>query len=182
MKKEMIGVFVFVVVIAFFAGMIAGSKLVEQNMPQVSSKPIMEEQLINWVYSKSERISKYTCKVIVQEAMKTKYPLLMLALIEMESNFTPTALSNKGAMGLTQVMPKYHRKNLIKEGIITTDRDLFNISASIKAGDMILGEYLSQTSNDVSKALGKYLGGKDGVYVKRIQANLANLYILIHTG
>jgi soluble lytic murein transglycosylase len=100
----------------------------------------------------------------------------------MESNFTPTALSNKGAMGLTQVMPKYHRKNLIKAGIITTDRDLFNIGASIKAGDMILSEHLAQTNNDVTKALDKYLGGKDGVYVKRIQANLANLYILTHGG
>jgi hypothetical protein len=136
------------------------------------------EILIQWVYDHSARISRADCKIIVAAAMKTKRPLLIIALIQVESEFVPSIVSNKGAMGLTQVMPIWE-KHLITKGIIKERRDLFNIGPSIAAGDEIFGLGLKNCKDDVTKALEIYLGGQDGSYVKRIFANLANLYILV---
>ena len=144
----------------------------------------LESVLIKWVYDKSSRISLTSAKIISKEVMKTDKPLLLLALIEMESQFVPSAFSSKEAIGLTQVMfedskgKDIHGKALIKSGIIKEKRDLFDITPSIQAGNLILDGYLIQSKGDVPKALERYLGGKDGAYLIRILSNLANLYVL----
>jgi len=134
-------------------------------------------ELTKWVYNHSKQISMANCKEIVEESMKTNKPLLLLALIEVESNYVPTAVSSKGALGLTQVMPNVHEKTLITKGIIKEKRDLFDIAPSIRAGNYVLDTCLSSSKGDVSKALEGYLGGQDKWYVNRILANLANLYL-----
>ena len=98
--------------------------------------------------------------------------------MEVESNFVPSATSTKGALGLTQVMPGVWEKDLIAKGIIKERRDLFDIGPSIAAGDYVLGVFIKESKGNVEKALEKYLGGRDGAYVKRIYANLANLYVI----
>lgn len=135
--------------------------------------------LVTWVYDHSSRISRAAAQEIVFEATKTKRPLLILALIAAESEFTPTVVSSKGALGLTQVMPGSWEKDLIARGIIRERRDLFDIGPSIAAGDYVLGLNLKSTKGDVSAALEMYLGGRDGAYVKKIFSNLANLYVLV---
>jgi len=134
-------------------------------------------KLTAWVYSHSERISIDTARFIAQEAIITKKPLLMLALIEVESNFIPTAVSSKGAIGLTQIMD-VHTKGLIKAGIIKDRRDLFNVSQSVHACNFILDDMLKRTGGNVGKALDLYLGGKDGAYKNRILGHLGDLYIM----
>lgn len=150
------------------------SSILHQHNKQ--KEDVTEKILTKWVFEKSDRISFQIAQTIVREAMKTDKPLLMLALIEVESNFVPSAVSSKGAMGLTQVMPFVHSKVLIEAKIIKEKRDLFDIGPSIQAGNVILSDYLRQSNGDVPKALERYLGGKDGAYVHRILANLANLY------
>lgn len=137
-----------------------------------------EAALTKWVYDHSKQISLATCKEIVQESLKTDKPLLMLSLIEVESNFVLTAVSSKGAMGLTQVMPGIHEKELIAKSIIKERRDLFDVIPSVRAGNLVLSSCLKQSKDDVPKALELYLGGQDGWYVKRILSNLANLDLL----
>jgi len=134
-------------------------------------------KLTAWVYTHSDRISIDTARFIAQEAIITKKPLLMLALIEVESNFIPTAVSSKGAIGLTQIMD-VHTKGLIKAGIIKDRRDLFNVSQSVHACNFILDDMLKKTGGNVGKALDLYLGGKDGAYKNRILGHLGDLYIL----
>jgi len=135
-------------------------------------------QLSQWAYSNSSRISRDTVNVIVKEAMTTDKPLLILAIIPVESEFVPSAVSKKGAIGLMQVMFDVHKDMLIKRGIIKDKRDLFDIEPNIQAGNAILDMYLGECKGDVASALEKYLGGQDGVYLKKILSNLANLYIL----
>jgi hypothetical protein len=138
----------------------------------------IEDILTNWVLSRSDRISRSAAKEIVKESMWVDYPMLMLAIIEVESNFVPTAISSKGAVGLTQIMPKIHGPALIKSNIIKEHRDLFDIAISIRAGNIVLRDCLKQSKGNISNALEQYLGGKDGAYVKAILTNLATLYIL----
>jgi len=160
-------------------GLLASEKF-EKKVPltSTSDKETVEKVLTKWVYEHSKQISLNTSKEIVKESMKTNKPLLMLALIEVESNFVPTAVSNKGAIGLTQVMPVYHEKSITAKGIIKERRDLFDVVPSIQAGNFVLDSCLTQSKGDVSKALESYLGGQDKWYVNRILSNLANLYML----
>ncbi|OGM08243.1 hypothetical protein A2Z67_00900 [Candidatus Woesebacteria bacterium RBG_13_36_22] len=139
----------------------------------------LENALTKWVFEHSTQISINTSRAIVTEVMKTNKPLLMLALIEVESNFVPSAISNKGAIGLTQVMFDIHKPALLKAEIIKERRDLFDIGPSIHAGYLILEGYLLQNKGNVPKALENYLGGRDGAYVNRILTNLANLYVTV---
>jgi soluble lytic murein transglycosylase-like protein len=134
--------------------------------------------LFFWIFARSNRISQETAKEIAFKVARTRRPLLILALIEVESNFVPTAVSNKGAVGLSQIMFEHHGKALIKAGIVQEKRDLFDVGPSIRAADLILDDMLAQSGGDVVKALEKYLGGQDGIYVKRIQSNLASLYVM----
>lgn len=142
-------------------------------------KDALEKILTKWVYEHSANISSRTVREIVLEIIKTDKPLLMLSLIAVESDFYPTARSNKGAVGLSQIMYKIHGKNLIKLGIIKEERDLFDIAPSVASGNVILETFLKETDYNVPKALERYLGGQDGVYLKMILLNLADLYIRV---
>lgn len=142
-------------------------------------KDALEKVLTKWVYEHSANISIHTAREIVLETMKTDKPLLMISLIAVESNFCPTARSNKGAIGLSQVMYRIHGKNLIKLGIIKEERDLFDIVPSVASGNVILETFLKETDYNVSKALERYLGGADGTYLKAILLNLADLYVRV---
>lgn len=154
--------------------------------PKQSKKPAVhvkveavniEPILTGWIYNKSSRISRNTCKEIAVESVKTGKPLLILAVIQAESEFVPSSVSNKGAMGLAQIMD-VHVKDLIKAGIIHEKRDLFNIPQSIHACNFILDGFLKRTGGNVSKALELYLGARDGVYLHKTLSNLADLYVL----
>jgi soluble lytic murein transglycosylase-like protein len=145
---------------------------------QTSNLISTEDMLAKWVFLRSEKISIDTAKLIVKEAMRTERPLLILALISVESEFNPSAISRKGAIGLTQVVWYHHGKSLIEAGISREKKDLFNVDRSIRAGDFILRGFLIQSNGNVQKALELYLGGKDSAYTKRILGNLADLYVL----
>ena len=166
--------------IVLFLLLVLGCQDTKQPVVILSEKIRIKSEvaLTKWVYEHSKQTSLATCKEIVQESLKTDKPLLMLSLIEVESNFVITAVSIKGAMGLSQVMPGIHEKELIAKSIIKERRDLFDIIPSVRAGNLVLSSCLKQSKDDVPKALELYLGGQDGWYVKRILSNLANLDLL----
>lgn len=127
-----------------------------------------------WVARHSERISDTTAKRITDEAFKYPNPILILSLIEAESEFTPTAISSAGAIGLGQIMYYIHKKDLADLSI-TKRKDLFDIEKNIKATSFVLQMMLVRNNSDVTKALHSYLGGKDGKYVSRIFSNYVQL-------
>jgi Transglycosylase SLT domain len=143
-----------------------------------------ESILVEWVYQHSTLISHSTCQEIVRETLKTKYPLLLLSIIELESKqFSPGAISTKGCIGWCQINPYVHEKELIQTGIIKEKRDLWDTSPNIKAGDFILkSKFMKSGGGDATRALEGYLGGKDGEYVRKILTTFANLSILVTAG
>jgi soluble lytic murein transglycosylase-like protein len=92
-------------------------------------------------------------------------PHLMIGLIRQESCFSYTAKSNAGAIGLTQVIPKWHKEKI-------KGRSLTNPNVSIEVGTMIVAEYLKSSNGDLRKALRKYSGGANNYYNK-VMTNVA---------
>ena len=92
-------------------------------------------------------------RLIHQEASKAElHPELVLAVIDVESNFDRFAISKAGAQGLMQVMPFW-----LKE--IGKPRDsLFNIRTNLRMGCTILKYYLNKEKGDLTRALARYNG------------------------
>ena len=69
-------------------------------------------------------------------------PLLVLAVISVESRFNPIAESGMGAKGLMQIIPKYHRAKLLEHG---GDEAVLDPQSNILVGTRILQEYVYRT-------------------------------------
>jgi len=87
-------------------------------------------------------------------------PLLLIALISVESAFNPAAESAWGAQGLTQVIPKYHPEKLALFG---PDASLLDPTTSIFVGAQVLREYIRQ-SGSVEGGLQRYVGSIEDPY------------------
>lgn len=91
-------------------------------------------------------------------------PYLLFAIIKVESKFNPTADSNKGALGLMQIMPEtgewaanrildepYHKKLLLQP------------ETNIEIGAFYFSHLLSKFEYDLNKALAAYNAGQGNV-------------------
>lgn len=79
-------------------------------------------------------------------------PQLVLAIIQVESNFRKYAVSSAGARGYMQVMPFW-------VSLVGRKGDnLFNLRTNLRYGCVILRHYLDTEKGDLSRALGRYNG------------------------
>ncbi len=79
-------------------------------------------------------------------------PELVLAVIEVESNFDTYAVSVAGALGLMQVMPFW------RDEIGRPDDNLIHLETNLRYGCTILKFYLEKETGDLRRALGRYNG------------------------
>jgi soluble lytic murein transglycosylase-like protein len=84
-------------------------------------------------------------------------PLLVLAVIAVESRYNPVAESSMGAKGLMQVIPRYHEEKLLAHG---GERALLEPEANIQVGTQILQEYMAR-AGAMEIALQMYNGALD---------------------
>ncbi|HEV2007693.1 MAG TPA: lytic transglycosylase domain-containing protein [Burkholderiales bacterium] len=81
-------------------------------------------------------------------------PMLILAVISVESRFNPIAQSVSGAKGLMQVIPRFHGEKFDPLG---GEKVAFDPTANIIVGAKILKEYIRRTG-DLADALQMYVG------------------------
>ena len=81
-------------------------------------------------------------------------PLLIIAVMAVESRFNPIAESVAGAKGLMQVIPKYHTEKFEEFG---GEKAVFDPETNILVGSQILRDNLRRTGN-LSMALQMYAG------------------------
>ena len=82
------------------------------------------------------------------------YPELVLAVIDVESNFNQFAISRAGAIGLMQVMPFW------LDEIGHPEDNLFHLKTNLRMGCTILRYYLDREKGDLTQALARYNGSK----------------------
>lgn len=121
-----------------------------------------EQRALTEFIAKRYRVAEQAITGIVSSAYRAGAehrvdPLLILAVVAVESRFNPVAESVFGAKGLMQVLPKYHREKLSQHGGETA---LLEPDVNIRVGTQILREYLRR-SGETEGALQMYLGGAD---------------------
>lgn len=95
---------------------------------------------------------------VVEAAKEHKLdPALVHAVIAAESNYNPNARSNKGAVGLMQVMPDTGRRYGVKE------KELKLPEKNIRAGAQYLADLIEMFDGDLKLALAGYNAGENAV-------------------
>jgi soluble lytic murein transglycosylase-like protein len=136
------------------------SAVADYSTPRHAFSDSMEAA--NWLTAMSARLERRIpdfrtrvdfLKTVHYEATRAGLdPQLVLALIQVESNFRKYAVSSAGARGYMQVMPFW--VSLIgKPG-----DNLFNLRANLRYGCVILKHYLDIEKGNVERALGRYNG------------------------
>jgi soluble lytic murein transglycosylase-like protein len=101
-------------------------------------------------------------------------PLLILAVVAVESRYNPVAESNMGAKGLMQVIAKFHPEKLAGHG---GESALLDPHVNINVGAQILREYLRRFG-ETETALQMYAGAFDepnSQYAFKVLAERARL-------
>ena len=81
-------------------------------------------------------------------------PMLILAVISVESSFNPVAESSMGAKGLMQVIPRFHPEKFDPLG---GEEAAFDLEANIMVGAQVLKQYIRR-AGDLADALRMYVG------------------------
>nr|WP_197492988.1 lytic transglycosylase domain-containing protein [Woeseia oceani] len=111
----------------------------------------MSRRLAQQVTDPEERIQ--ILKRVHFEATRADLPPeLVLAVIDIESNFDRYAISVAGAQGLMQIMPFWLQE------IGRPNDNLIHIDTNLRFGCTILRYYLDMEDGDLVRALGRYNG------------------------
>ena len=111
----------------------------------------MSRRLERQVKDPDERMQILT-RVHHEASIAGLEPELVLAVIDVESNFDTYAVSVAGALGLMQIMPFW------KVEIGRPDDNLIKLETNLRYGCTILSYYLQKEDGDLRRALGRYNG------------------------
>lgn len=106
-------------------------------------------------------------------------PLLVIAVIGVESGFNPLSGSVMGAQGLMQIIPRYHADKLERENQAgeAAKLALFDPVINVRVGTQVLHEYI-RASGGVVEGLQQYVGAVDDPdegYAAKVLAELDRL-------
>jgi soluble lytic murein transglycosylase-like protein len=149
---------------------------------QVDTPLEREQRVVTDYIAKRYRVSEGAIAGYVAAAYRAGEqhsvdPLLILAVMAVESRYNPVAESTVGAKGLMQVMPKYHLDKLIEHG---GEPALLEPEVNIQVGTQILREY-QRRLGDTEAALQMYAGAFDepsSTYANKVLAEKARLEAL----
>jgi soluble lytic murein transglycosylase-like protein len=106
-------------------------------------------------------------------------PLLVVAMIAVESRFNPLAESPMGAKGLMQIIPQFHLAKFSKFG---GEQAIYDPEPNIHVGIRILKSYLLRTG-DMTSALQSYAGAvadQSDAYTQKVMSEKQRLESALH--
>lgn len=139
----------------------------------------MQQRVTDWL-AKRYRIASSASSMLVGAAFESAQavkidPLLILAVMAIESRFNPYAESSVGAQGLMQVMSKVHHDKFDDHGGLTA---ALNPVANIQVGAQILKDMIRRAGS-IEAGLKLYVGAgnmeSDGGYANKVMAEHARL-------
>lgn len=148
-----------------------------EALPSATGKE--EQRVSNWL-ARRYRIANSASKMLVEAAYTSSQevridPLLILAVMAIESRLNPFAESAVGAQGLMQVMAKVHYDKFQNHGGV---KAALNPVANIKVGALILKDYVRR-GGSVEAGLKLYVGAGnmegDGGYGNKVLAEYQRL-------
>jgi soluble lytic murein transglycosylase-like protein len=121
-----------------------------------------EQRVVTQYIARRYRVSEVAVASFVDTAYRAGArhsldPLLILAVMAVESRYNPVAKSDMGAKGLMQVIPRFHLEKLASHG---GELALLEPETNILVGAQILREYLNRFG-DPETALQMYAGALD---------------------
>lgn len=126
-------------------------------------------------------IEEYVSNTILIAKEVNIDPVLLLAVISVESNFNPNTKSHAGAEGLMQVMTSVHRE---KYALYGGTQEAVKPEVNIRVGAYIL-KYLIATAGSLRNGLKFYVGAAnaedDGGYTDKVMAERNRLISLCQT-
>jgi soluble lytic murein transglycosylase-like protein len=133
--------------------------VVADNRRNSSAASLEQQRLVSDWISKRYHVAGDASYMLVSATYQTAAeikldPLLILAVMAIESSFNPYAESPMGAQGLMQVMAKLHHEKFQKLGGV---KAALNPVANIKVGSLILKDYVTR-SGSVEAGLKLYVG------------------------
>jgi soluble lytic murein transglycosylase-like protein len=147
--------------------------------PTADSPVGREQRVVTEMLAKRYRVAQEAVGGFVAAAYRTGRekavdPLLILAVISVESRFNPVAESAFGAKGLMQVIPKFHKEKLVGHG---GDDALLDPEVNIQVGAEVLREYIRRFGGTES-ALQAYAGAfeePNSYYAKQVLSERSRL-------
>lgn len=120
-------------------------------------------------YRVSELATREFVRAAYHEAASLRLdPLLIVAVMAVESRFNPVAQSDSGAMGLMQVIPRYHTQKFDA----ASRSSVLDPQANIQVGAQILKEYIARGGTELLglQLYNGALGDPDAAYGTRVLA------------
>ena len=172
--------------ISHLADRIPSSKMDPQALDSNLMGSIQNQRAIADFYEKKykldrAKIEEYVSNTILIAKEVNIDPVLLLAVISVESNFNPNTKSQAGAEGLMQVMTAVHKDKYALYGGAT---EAVKPEVNIRVGAYIL-KYLIATAGSLRNGLKYYVGAAnaedDGGYADKVLAERNRLISLCQT-
>lgn len=110
---------------------------------------------LEWLARQHDRRSKFDALIEQYASQYRVDPVLVRAVIQVESNFNPNCVSNKGARGLMQLMPLTAKRYRVT--------DIDDPAQNIRGGVHYLRDLLELFRDDLSRTLAAYNAGENAV-------------------
>lgn len=110
---------------------------------------------LHWLARMRDRRSPYDAIIERHADQFGVDPVLIRAVIQVESDFNPRCVSRKGAQGLMQLIPETAKRYGVKNA--------FNPEENIRGGVRYLADLLAMFNNDKHRALAAYNAGENAV-------------------
>jgi soluble lytic murein transglycosylase-like protein len=132
------------------------------RVAEQEATPTPEQRVLAEFIARRYRVAESASHEFVSLAYRVGHeyavdPLLILAVMAIESRYNPVAESSMGAKGLMQVIPRFHPEKLLEHG---GEHALLDPEINIHVGAQILREYMRRFG-ETEVALQKYAGAFD---------------------
>ena len=147
------------------------SELKERFINIKNSADLLKRDMSYYITARYQRVPQLIANEISEHVVtlaKQNHlpPELVLAIIEIESNFNPMAVSSQDARGLMQVMPEW----VPKMGLSKV-RELHDIDTNIRCGIEVLKVHIFEDAKgSITKGLYYYVGKSDSYAPKVYEA------------